>query len=1342
MQRKRFSDFYQTLNEAMEATIALGITSWREYNIRYKEDSKLPSNPNHTYSKEMDSSTRTHDIFGNEIFKQYRNWEEARKATKKLKIKTFDEYRKRYKEDPRLPALPPVAYADVWKKNGSLYGFFYKKIPLFYMSWALASRASQALNIIASTDYAHRYKEDPRLPSAPQSTYSKHWKLNNGWDGFLGRHALNYYSSWSEASEAAIKLGIQSFKEYKQRFREDPLLPCCPDKVYKRDWKEKGGYRGFLNSDYVNTYSSWEEASLAVKKLGIKSDPQYKKRHTEDPRLPKSPKEKYQKVWKDNGGAYGFFGSRNPSNNYKTWLEASNAAKALGISNFKEYKSKYKLDIRLPSTPNQIYKNVWKKNGNYRGFVGAPNLRKKSDIYKTWEEANASVLKLGITSVTEYKKKYIEDNGLTSTPHKKYSKKWITNGGFTGLLLPQKYSTIDDVKHAVKVLGIKNSKSYRDKYKQYNLPAHPERTFKSEWIDWFDLCDIPKPYSYDDICALVRHQSIKSIADYRKFLSTSNDPRLPASPHEHYSLEWVNWHVFLDKEEPFKTSYIQPSYSAWGIAIKKFLKTAFGGSSKESSLCRFVRGYIEKNKLAKSPCEFLMESEISVARYREFIEQQKVDYIKPKIHLAAIEFLDEILNSELTEEDDETGELIIVSGAKNRLKNVMQEFNIKYSRPNETVRSALVFQYVDKLKNWIIPHDAISFSDLKHLHIYDADWVEVDPKIIDKEDLNCVFKEEDNKLKLWCPMYWMHTYALASVPARGRQLAYSDSGEADENIAQLQDNQLIWMKNTGDLAGQTTRQSFVREYPNGQFGMHFTTNKTSNSGTGYDVPWIPEKLAYWIVLLRNWQTKFNSLSKPTSWMNLQRTNLNESQRKAKGSNCLLFRDFGGVEPGYFTGRLSKRLAAALYHSQPKDLPLAELTGSKKLTSLSCYQSAYTPHSMRVSLITAYVMEFGLPLEIIMKVVGHSSIVMSIYYVKSRSEDFRSRFNEGEKIAFKNKAYTAQRYIEQNRIDSIKHELVANSKDALALLSNTIPSGNFLVRDYGICPNAGTKCDDGGELIASTTFRSSVICGYLGTQNCLRCRHFITGPAFLGGLISLTNEISLQANFQSKKYNALNDQCTSIKEQISIENERKYDTEKDNIIFDETERISLTVKLRKIEHEIESCAKKLDMFMSDMQSAYRLLQESKNIISGQAEEKNNGMNSLKLIASSEHDLEVIAEETSFFHQLCEVCENAEIFESASAGIAIAPRSQLLDKMFKSNGLQPHLYTLTLDEQLFVGNQLIKLLIARLKVWSRVDLLIEGRIRLDELYDSEHISPLELTELVSPKLLHKNGAVYEP
>jgi len=343
--------------------------------------------------------------------------------------------------------------------------------------------------------------------------------------------------------------------------------------------------------------------------------------------------------------------------------------------------------------------------------------------------------------------------------------------------------------------------------------------------------------------------------------------------------------------------------------------------------------------------------------------------------------------------------------------------------------------------------------------------------MIDSNDPDCIVKIKDGKTLIWFPVYWIHVLSIVSVPARGRQIAYNDSGEADEYVPEIDGMNIIWIKNTSSLAQKGETEGFIKRYDDDQIGMHFTGNKTSKLNKGYDIPWMPSHLAYWLIRLRKWQNKYNPITEPTPWIECKNTFLNEKQLFYKQSNCFLFRYFNEKEPGIFQKRLDVRLSAALYYSQPRDVDLAQLTGNAN--TLSHYTSKYTPHSMRVSLITAYAKEFGLPIEIIMKIVGHSSIVMTIYYYKTSSEELRHRLSMGEKNALKNKAYVAQRMIEQNRIDNLKHELVSNSESTLANLSNKTPAGNFLFRDYGICPVAGARCKDGGELIKKSAIRSAV-----------------------------------------------------------------------------------------------------------------------------------------------------------------------------------------------------------------------------------------------------------------------------
>ena len=684
------------------------------------------------------------------------------------------------------------------------------------------------------------------------------------------------------------------------------------------------------------------------------------------------------------------------------------------------------------------------------------------------------------------------------------------------------------------------------------------------------------------------------------------------------------------------------------------------------------------------------------------------------------EFLNFVISNDLTVEDEETGEIIRVMDARNPFQTLIEDKSVTSPTRSESTKPCLQYYFVRKAQEWIIPNSAKTFRDLNHLQKFDTDWIKISRNLIDYSDPDCIVREQGGQYFLWCPIDWMHTYALTKVPLRGRQIAYNDSGEGDNELADLNENgDITWVKNHTPLSGTTKTQSFIKKFPNGNIGMYVTTNKTSNSGAGYSIPWIPEDLAYWLIRLRKWQQKYNPISNATPWSSCIRTNLNELQLKAKGVNCFLFRAFDDVEPKNPSLALTMRLAAALYHIQPSSLNLSKLSGSEY--KLSNYKSQYTPHSMRVSLITAYIMEMGMPVEIVMKVVGHSSIVMSIYYCKVTHRDIRYRFEEAEKKALKSEAEATQSAIEKNNIESVKNQLIGSNQDLLASLTNDAPAGNYVFRDYGLCPFAASRCEDGGEEVGASRVRSPVPSGYLGLQNCLRCRHFITGPAFIGGLLSITNEILLEANEQSKT-------CRTLQEKIEIINNSLNELDRNEYIanlkqesFDSNTRTPLEFKQRKLESEYESAAKKMDMLLCDLQSAYKLVQLSQSVTTNSL---TTDSSNVALVKNPDSEIKIEIDDTSYFQQLHEVCENATIYESCNASRAITPRSQLLDRMASFNNLAPSLFMLTENQQLTIGNQLVALLKSRLKSWDKVDKLVSGQLRLSELVGPERIEKTEI------------------
>ncbi|WP_110957760.1 gamma-mobile-trio integrase GmtZ [Vibrio casei] len=1057
----------------------------------------------------------------------------------------------------------------------------------FYKTINHASKAAIGLGIQSQLEYQQRYKEDERLPSCPNKIYATDWV---DWFSFLDKEKRSIYPTYAEASKAAIGLGIQSQPEYQQRYKEDERLPSCPNKIYATDWVD---WFRFLDKEKWPWYPTYAEASKAAIGLGIQSQPEYQQRYKEDERLPSCPNKIYAIDWVD----WFSFLDKEKWPWYPTYAEASKAAIRLGIQSKTEYKQRYKEDERLPSSPNKTYATDWV---DWCSFLD----KEKRSIYPTYAEASKAAIGLGIQSQTEYQQRYKEDDRLPSSPNKTYASDWVD---WIHFLLVRDISNLKQFKTACAILKIKNSSQYRVTQKNYpQLPSKPEKKIP-DWGNWYDALDIPRLYGYDELAALVQSKGIFSLAEYAKLRAESNDPRMPVKPEEHYQGKgWTNTYDFWGVKRPFQVKYFTDEWSLWAEMIKEFLKSARGGDTKAKDLCEFVREYIEPNGFETSPLEFLTRGSTNIQPMLNLFEQVPVTRRK-KWAFSINEFLDWIISNYLILEDTETGEITHIKNAKNPFSHINFNGNTVPQVVNETDKMALPYQYVKAGREWIFPLDSVekklSYRDLVHLHRFSSDWIQIsDSSLLDKNDPDCVFKFENGKAYLWFPIYWTYTYSLMQLPARGMQIVYCDSGEADQELADFKNGKVVWKKNKTMLAGLTNRQSMVSKSGQGEFGVHYTSNKTKFDGSGYTIPFMPIELAYWLVKLRKWQQKYNPLKEPTKWIDCDRTNLNEIQRKQKGSNCFLFRDFLEKEPGTFAGRLTTRLAATLYFSGKSDIKTATYKGLKYNQSikeleksqtipLSHFKSPYTPHSMRVSLINAYAYEFGIPLEVIMKLVGHSSIIMTIYYTKSdkTGANLREKMELGEKEAMSKATQTLKSFVEQQRIEEVKSQLVGSSVDQLSSLDNARPASSYLWKDFGICPVGGAFCSQGGSPVATkANIYHPVPAGYLGEQNCFQCRFFITGPAFMVGLTAIFNEISLAVNTQSIRYTSLEQKLDYIAEKIDIIDHQLYKLKVDSSEKSalESDRHDLVGERMHLNSEIETRAKKLDLYLSDMNAIHR------------------------------------------------------------------------------------------------------------------------------------------------------------
>ena len=199
--------------------------------------------------------------------------------------------------------------------------------------------------------------------------------------------------------------------------------------------------------------------------------------------------------------------------------------------------------------------------------------------------------------------------------------------------LPTTCQSLSDVKKICQFYNIKDSKDYRARYKDIEgLMAHPERIFSDEWISYYDLLDIPIPYSYKELKGLLKNKKLQSQKDYKNFVRDNKDPRIPKDPQTVYADKWENWYRFLGKEEPYKISFIKPEFVVWGEKIEEFMKQAFGGGAKVTHLCRFVRHYIEEHDKSTTPQAFLTQSKFNIKPFRATLEEMPVSYTHLRAH--------------------------------------------------------------------------------------------------------------------------------------------------------------------------------------------------------------------------------------------------------------------------------------------------------------------------------------------------------------------------------------------------------------------------------------------------------------------------------------------------------------------------------------------------------------------------------------------------------------------------------------------------------------------------------------------------------------------------------------
>jgi hypothetical protein len=1304
-------DFY-TYAEAQAAAQALGIKSQPDYTKRYREDPRLPASPSRFYADA--GWIDCYDFLGNERPKWYPTYAEAQVAAQALGIKGLSDYTKRYREDRRLPSRPARIYADVgWM---GWYDFVGHEGPDRYPTYSEAQAAAQALGIKSRSDYTKRYREDPRLPSSPRQIYADSGWMD--WYDFLGNKRPDLYPTYGEAQAAAQALGIKSRPDYTKRYREDPRLPYGPSQIYAdAGWKD---WYDFLGNERPDLYPTYVEAQAAAQALGIKNELDYTKRYREDPRLPASPRQSYADAgWMDR---YDFFGSERPDR-YPTYVEAQAAAQALGIKSLSDYTKRYREDPQLPSTPILTYADVgWM-------FLYGFLVNARPDWYPTYGEAQAAAQALGIKNQLDYTKRYRENPRLPRKPKKVYANVgWMDWNDFLGNERPDWYRIYAEAQVAAQALGIKKRPDYIKRYREDpRLPSSPNEIYADTgWMDWYDFLGNEKPDLYPTYAeAQVAAQAlgIKSRTDFVK--RYREDPRLPYGPSKIYAdAGWMDWYDFLGNDNP---SAALADYPLMWANVKQWLKSQTNIQGKRSAIRMFLSGFYQVQELPDEPVHLLLRANpFPIEAYQQFIEAQ-AESLKRPYHSAITAFFGWLLDEHCTDADAD--ERIVLAEFRNPLQTVLAGFadTLQAYRPSQSTKPPLGYEYILRARNFIVPNGEQvlqtrpCLKDMPHLQDFfatRADWIYLDESLIDRDDPNCIWRKvkADCKMKdncevvdsyqIWSPVRFVALYTLLRFPLRGQQILWLDSGEADNEIAvfDAEYGGVRWEKNTGPLAGKGSKkrrsQAAVQRGDKDAPKLYVTTNKTGREEGGYEVPWIPDDLLYWFLLLRDWQAKYNSLKEPTRWSDIKlRAATNEKILQARGTQCFLFRTDASGQPTFTTTAFAHTLPALLYAIQRPGENLASESPNFKATNQR-YISPYTPHSLRVSLITAFIADGEAPIYLISKLVGHASLVMTIYYIRLNSDQMRRTMGETEKRAAE---ISTQRHAEAVRtqgLQPLRHQLIATDGNRL-LLESDMPNSACVVFDHGICPMSGAACQIGGEVVAERKVESHytpVEAGYLGQKNCPRCRFFVTGVPFLGSLVALANELALEIHAESARFQSYAAEVEQLEQD-------RYDACQTN------QPDTQQSKRKQASANQQLSAGKLDGLLTDYAAVNHYVQGCLKLIN-EGEQGGESENGVRLIAGGDlAEVGVAFEESKTnYHLLAEICQNATIYRSANPSRAVPLIAQAIDRMAENNGLAPTMFRLDDEQKLVVANEMNRILLQRLGSWEKIDDLFSGDLML--------------------------------
>ncbi|NHR04483.1 hypothetical protein HA052_04665 [Chromobacterium haemolyticum] len=758
-------------------------------------------------------------------------------------------------------------------------------------------------------------------------------------------------------------------------------------------------------------------------------------------------------------------------------------------------------------------------------------------------------------------------------------------------------------------------------------------------------------------------------------------------------------------------------------------------SQRLQALTWFLENYLVALGLPSPPTQILVRDFEAPSFIRQLTEPVQLSgrakgYRRKdsavRINNIVSEFLDWVLQEQHAMDDDE-GRTLASSGYRNPIPRLA--FGSSMPVPTESVRTPLPYRYISELRQILCPKPEGHFRDWVWAHAKrkdereGGDWIPVYYDQIDPDDPDCVWRSRiapkhnsnladiGNRRKvveIWSPVRAVILYLKLELPLRTFQVRLLDSGEAD-TWRYIRGE---WSANAGPLAQGTPSKPWQRGVfrrliygDDVQVGLYVNTNKTADLGKdmldrGYVIPWRHERVLYWLEKLRNWQEKYNPIGRSTPWADLLPKHLDDVKSpqllQRMGGSCFLFRNAAADQLEDRAKPIPSSQVVDLWIKLLRELEKRcrdrdeysrsgePLSFVKEGSRRACH---YPLHALRVSLLTSFAIEGGVPIPILSKLVaGHSRIIMTLYYTKVGQAHMNAIMDEAEQRLIDREQAQFERFLLNADYQQIKSMTVFHDESGLGMIDQSRRPSSWEVLDKGICPVACAGCHNGGQMLKAPSS------GYGGIyeavpkdsqgnpRNCVRCRWFVTGPAFLAGLVAHFNSLSYEASETATRYGRYEKLVSTL------ENEQWDCSVLGRPFLQQSELARLHLLLAQE-------AERADAVMNDMHATMKLIKRCLELTKSEPGRENPS--AIHLIGSDDlRQMHVSLRETNGeLHQLEVVCRNAVVFPNYDATRAVLRRSQVIDAMLQLYKRPPVLLRLAPEEQLHVGNAVMRLIETR-------------------------------------------------